>query len=196
MSQEQQHEAGIFAHLLMPTKVDGPILSLWECQDNAMDASDFQSFIDEATSFATNLINKVYPIRGPTRSIPSVLPTSAWPAMPAATIPSSGSFFWVKHVFRSENSAAFSLADHRVMMEGVAARNKAEGFHNHHFMPTADPKIVFCVWESQVPMDAGEFQDFVDDEIFGGTLSNEVYPVMVGGKGNVPSAAFPHKTVC
>ena len=75
-----------------------------------------------------------------------------------------------------------------VDMPAFAAANKAKGFHNHVFLPTTDPNVIFCIWESKEPMEAADFSRFVDAEVFPGLIQNTVYPVMEGA--SLPSAAF------
>ena len=183
---KSQHESGVFNHYFMPSDYNGPIMCVWECKNKAMGSDDFQDFIDGPESPAAGLINKVYPINEM-----GFAPASAWPTMPAAPVKSTGSFFWVKHVFRESATEGFWANMASIDMDALAAANKEKGFTNHLFMPTTDPTTVFCVWESKVPMTAGEFTMFIDGEEgpAPGVFTNFVYPVMEGG--SVPSAAFP-----
>jgi len=181
---KEQHESGIFNHAFLPADTTGPILCIWETKDTEMGSAAFKQFIDGPTSPAQDLVNTVYPIHPSANGL-----SSAWPTAPAAPAASSGSFFWVQHTFNQGMSGPFweGIAD--VDLDEFAVTNQAKGFHNHFFMPTTDPNTVFCVWESKTPMTKATFQKFIDEEIFPGTFTNIVHPVMEGAA--VPSACFP-----
>ena len=178
-----QHESGIFNHYFMPADVDGPVLCLWECKDTEMGSVAFKEFIDGPDSPAADLNNKVYPINEA-----AATPGSAWPTMPKTPVPTTGSFFWVQHAMNKGKNDEFWETVASVDMAAFAAANKAKGFHNHNFLPTTDPSCIFCVWETKEPMEAAEFQTFIDSEVFPGLMTNRVYPTMEGA--SLPSAAF------
>jgi hypothetical protein len=83
-----QHQMGIFNHYFLPAGPAGPMLCLWECKDTEMGSVEFKAFIDGPDSPASDLINKVYPVNAA-----AAAPASAWPKMPKAPAPTTGSFF-------------------------------------------------------------------------------------------------------
>jgi hypothetical protein len=178
-----QHEGGIFAHNFLPTWENGPILCLWECKDETK-PKEFQEFIDDL--FGATLVNK------PHKVLPSgMLPASAWPEMPAASVPSTGSFFWVDHTFKKGAAEGFWQAMADLDMAAFQEANRDNGMWNHLFLPTGESEqdSVFCVWESKESMSAAEFQTFIDSpDSPAGAFTNMVYPVMEGAM--LPSAAF------
>lgn len=127
-----QHAAGIFGHAFLPSEPEGPILCLWECKEK-MSLQEFENFIDGPNSPAGGaLINKAF------RVLPSGLtPPSAWPTLPKTPAKSTGSFFWVHHSFVDQNAhkSFWEFAD-QANWADLAAKNRANGVHNHCFLPT------------------------------------------------------------
>lgn len=181
-----QHKMDIFNHNFLPAAANGPILCVWECKDLSVDSQQFEAFIDAPEWHSGNLSNKIYPINPI-----GIVPPSAWPRMPSKPAASSGSFFWVHHTFRKGKAHDFWADMAEMDMDAFEATCRAQGVVNHYFLPTTDPDTVFCVWESEKPMDATEFQAWMDgpNGVSPGMFDNVVYPVVEGA--TLPSAKFP-----
>ena len=194
---KKNNAAGYHNHVFMPTKDDGLVLCLWECEDAQTSPESFQQFIDGPDGPGAGQIFK----------------NTCYKAMPGASLPashfaagcpetgfgpgaaSSGSHFWVYHEFKGAEAAegfwkwvGGLSADDWAASE---AKNNGLGFHNHAFVPCDSQGPCICLWESKNQMDEDEFQKFIDGpdgpgagEVFDNTV-HKALPM-----ASVPSAKF------
>jgi hypothetical protein len=163
---KKQFELGFVFHQFLPQAAgtDKKMQCLWECK-NTVTKEEFQQFIDgpygpDATDCVINHVSPA--MQG------AILPGTKFflpyfQAAPEHPIRTKGSFFWVKHDFKSPESAGeFWNAMGSLDFKAITAKNNKLGFHNHTFVPVAPEGPMFCLWESDKDISVEEFQTFVD----------------------------------
>lgn len=186
-----QRKNGICAHHFLPS-IRGPVLSLYESCDELHPDEFARRHAEYGTPLPITTLCLLHPASNP----------SAWlqPA-PAAGV-TTGSIFWVEHTPTCAGASEALLATAR---DGELESPHPEALRNHLLcaMPRSEPtgngEVLHTVWETRAPMDAEDFQAFIDSpgspagESWTGekSFANEVFSIKP--VGFVRDAAFPRR---
>jgi hypothetical protein len=160
------HTAGFCRVGYLPGYGASKVFCIWECKDELPRETfdDIRKALDPGPLGDVQVIYQV-DTELPGASVPaSAFKKDAWttPKPPGPFAPSTGSFFWVRHVFRPGGAASFWAA-----MEAEPAGFASpypDRTYNHYLLPTGttDDDALFSVWETREPMHAEEFAGFID----------------------------------
>lgn len=173
--------------------------SVWEGQAGKT-AADMQAFIDGPNGPTLGCMDNT--VFGPVDSSIANLGYTPFfgSASPLSPAPIKGSTIYMiqHHIKQGKGEAMFAKMD-KLMSDPLAlasmtSKHKAQGFHNHTFMPVkgkTEGLFATCIWEAKGSVSAKTMQEMIDahDGVGSECCENKIF-VVDASKANIGLAQF------